>query len=199
MPLGPGRFPREPTGPAVGRTGGRSAGTRSYGRRQTDMTIVQHRHRLSFAVAVLVAAAAACGGDAGSDRPDTTSTVPGGTTPVETVPGQTVPGQTVPAGPNTEGWPVAAALIDAAVDDLAETDGVDEASIVVVLAEPVTWRDGSLGCPEPDRAYTQALVDGYRIELAVDDATYWYHGSGDGDPFRCDEPREPVPGSSGDH
>ena len=161
------------------------------------MTTTTHqRLRPSFAVAVLVAAVAACGSDAVSDPPDSKIDT---TVPSDTVPGDTVPGDTVPDGPDTEGWPVAATLIDAAVADLVELVGVDEASVVVVLAEHVTWRDGSIGCPDPDLSYTQALVDGYRIELAVGDATYWYHGSGDGDPFRCDDPRDPVPGSTGDH
>ena len=44
----------------------------------------------------------------------------------------------------------------------------------VVSAEAVTWNDGSLGCPEPGQAYTQALVDGYQVILEVDGDRYDY-------------------------
>jgi hypothetical protein len=40
------------------------------------------------------------------------------------------------------------------------------------------WSDGSMGCAEPGRIYTQALVPGWRIVLAVPDrAAQHYHGS----------------------
>jgi hypothetical protein len=54
-----------------------------------------------------------------------------------------------------------------AVADLADQLGVDPTSIEVIVDEQVTWRNGSLGCPEPGMVYTQALVDGYRIVLRV--------------------------------
>ena len=41
-------------------------------------------------------------------------------------------------------------------------------------AQAVTWNDGSLGCPEPGQAYTQALVDGYQVVLEVDGDRYDY-------------------------
>ena len=44
----------------------------------------------------------------------------------------------------------------------------------VVSAEAMTWNDGSLGCPEPGQAYTQALVDGYQVILVVDGERYDY-------------------------
>jgi hypothetical protein len=49
----------------------------------------------------------------------------------------------------------------------------------VVSVDAVTWNDGSLGCPEPGQAYTQALVDGYQVILQVDGERYDYRvGSG---------------------
>jgi hypothetical protein len=49
----------------------------------------------------------------------------------------------------------------------------------VVSAEAVTWNDGSLGCPEPGQAYTQAIVDGYQVVLEVAGERYDYRvGSG---------------------
>jgi len=89
-------------------------------------------------------------------------------------------------------------VVAAAIDDLSAFLGVAAGDIDVARFESVTWRDGSLGCPSPGRAYTQALVDGYRIELVAGQVTYWYHGASGTDPFRCDDPSEPVDGSTGD-
>lgn len=81
------------------------------------------------------------------------------------------------------------------VADLAERLGVEESSVTVVSAEPVTWPDGSLGCPEPDMMYTQALADGTLIILEVDGVTYEYHSGADSDPFYCENPTPPVSSS----
>jgi hypothetical protein len=37
----------------------------------------------------------------------------------------------------------------------------------VVSVEDVMWPDGALGCPEPGRMYTQALVPGQRVRIAA--------------------------------
>lgn len=75
-----------------------------------------------------------------------------------------------------------------AIADLARATGVDPDDVQVVAYDQVTWRDGSLGCPEPGKMYTQALVDGYRIVLRADGMDVHYHGSTGGSPFRCDRP-----------
>jgi len=90
------------------------------------------------------------------------------------------------------------ATVQTAVDDLAARLGVEAATIAVARFEEVTWRDGSIGCPEPGMSYTQALVPGYRIELVVDATSYWYHGARDGSPAYCADPTDPAPGGSGD-
>lgn len=72
-----------------------------------------------------------------------------------------------------------------AIADLAERIAVAESEIVVVSREGVTWRDGSLGCPQPGMSYTQALVDGYKITLEAGGTTYAYHGRAGRDPFLC--------------
>jgi hypothetical protein len=52
----------------------------------------------------------------------------------------------------------------ASVTTAAATEaGVSADQVTVISAEPVTWGDGSLGCPQPGMMYTQALVDGYRV------------------------------------
>ncbi len=65
--------------------------------------------------------------------------------------------------------------------DLKVTPGL----ITVVKAEAVTWPDGSLGCPEPDTSYTQALVDGTQVVLQYQERKYDYHAGSDGVPFLC--------------
>ena len=75
--------------------------------------------------------------------------------------------------------------VEAAMADLTERLG-DDVLIQVVVAHEVTWPDGSLGCPQPDMAYTQVLVDGYRIELSDGTDTYHYHGELGEPPFLCE-------------
>jgi hypothetical protein len=75
-------------------------------------------------------------------------------------------------------------------------DGVERDAIALVLAEPVVWSDGSIGCPEPGMMYTQALVEGYRIVLEVDGEEVAFHGAGFEPPFRCDGPVEPASGGN---
>lgn len=75
-----------------------------------------------------------------------------------------------------------------AIADLAGQTGVEPSAIEVVSHEEVTWRDGSLGCPQPGRMYTQALVQGYRIVLNVEASHVVYHGATGKPPFRCDDP-----------
>ncbi|MGI8657981.1 MAG: hypothetical protein ACR2K4_04315 [Candidatus Limnocylindria bacterium] len=57
---------------------------------------------------------------------------------------------------------------------------------VVASAESVSWNDGSLGCPKPGQAYTQALVDGFQILVEVDGEQFDYRSAG-GDSVRLCE------------
>jgi hypothetical protein len=77
-----------------------------------------------------------------------------------------------------------------AKNDLAERKGIDLKSVKVSSAEAVTWRSGALGCPEPGKMYTEALVPGSVIYLQVDNMFYAYHAKFAGEPFYC--PRERV-------
>lgn len=63
---------------------------------------------------------------------------------------------------------------DAAIDALAIWLGPvgDPASITVSSVEAVTWPDGCLGLSRVGQACTEALVDGFRIELALGDGVY---------------------------
>ena len=83
-----------------------------------------------------------------------------------------------------------AALVDWATVHLAAEMDVDPAEIDVRTAERVTWNDGSIGCPEPGVFYTQALVEGARVILALGGVEYAYHQSDGQDPFLCEDPGE---------
>ena len=67
--------------------------------------------------------------------------------------------------------------VTAARADAAKRSGLPPAQLQVVTAGPVTWSDGSLGCPRPGMLYTQALVPGYRVQLRVGSEIWNYHGS----------------------
>jgi hypothetical protein len=73
---------------------------------------------------------------------------------------------------------VPASIIDAVVAEIAKTAGVPADQVTVVSAESVTFHDGSLGCPQPGFAYTQMVVDGFKIVAKVGDTEYDYRGSG---------------------
>lgn len=64
--------------------------------------------------------------------------------------------------------------------DAEARTGLDRSEMTVLRAEAVTWQDGSLGCPEPGMSYTQALVDGYWVELMAEGETLDYRLSSQG-------------------
>lgn len=89
------------------------------------------------------------------------------------------------------------ALIDAARADAARRSGLPPAAFAVVSAQPVTWRDGSLGCPQPGMAYTQALVPGARIRLRGLAGELDYHAAARGGLKLCPPGQavDPIPDS----
>jgi len=86
----------------------------------------------------------------------------------------------------------------AALDDAATRTSVDREKITVVSAGPVTWPDGSAGCPEPGMMYTQALVPGYRVVLQAGDEVLNYHATRGGTPQFCPAERVMPPSGAGD-
>jgi hypothetical protein len=85
-------------------------------------------------------------------------------------------------------------LIDALMEEMASDAGVDRSTVEILAAEAVTWSDGSLGCPQPGMAYTQALVPGYRVVLEVEGEQQHYHSDASGEFGLCENP---APGASG--
>lgn len=103
------------------------------------------------------------------------------------------PAPRAPVGPVTLESVVAAVRADA-----AQRFGLPASKIVVESAQPVVWPDGSLGCPEPDMVYTQALVPGFSIRLRADGRRLDYHASRRGFFVLCPEGRgmDPLPGGA---
>ena len=94
---------------------------------------------------------------------------------------------------------VPAEMIEAALADAAHRSTVARAEITVLSADPVTWADGSLGCPQPGMMYTQALVPGYRIVLQAGDQTLNYHAMSRGKPVFCPAGRVQAPVPAADN
>ncbi len=68
-------------------------------------------------------------------------------------------------------------LAEKASADAEQRTGVAAADWRVKEVTPVTWRDGSLGAPEPGHMYTMALVPGFRIVLENNGREMRYHTS----------------------
>ena len=83
--------------------------------------------------------------------------------------------------------------VAAALHDAAERTQIAPGELKVTLAEAVTWPDGALGCPQPGMAYTQVLVEGYRIRIVAGDVTLQYHASRRGRVFLCPAARIQEP------
>jgi hypothetical protein len=84
---------------------------------------------------------------------------------------------------------------DAALADAVRQTGLARSELKIVSSEPVTWRDGSLGCPEPGMAYSDALVPGFRIRIRAGDRELDYHASARGGLVLCPAGHavEPLP------
>lgn len=84
------------------------------------------------------------------------------------------------AAPQLDAGETPKAIFDSVLADLMTVAAPGDAEVTVVKSEAVIWSDGSLGCPQPDVMYTQALVEGYQVIFAVDDKLYDYHISDSG-------------------
>ncbi|WP_155855360.1 hypothetical protein [Actinotalea ferrariae] len=159
----------------------------------------------ALAAAALLLALAGCA-PGGPDRTDPSDPA-AGTTPPPGGPGTPEPTEpTEPAepteptviltpepGPTPATPPVeVGAAVEDAVADLAARLGVDASTVTVVRDVAVTWRDGSLGCPVPGMAYTQALTPGRLVVLEVDGRTAEYHSGGRRGLFWCERPEPPA-------
>jgi len=79
----------------------------------------------------------------------------------------------------------------------AAATGLPPAGFEVVAAMAVTWADGAMGCAEPGRLYTQALVPGYLVRLrAPDGGLLNFHASRRGAVVHCPEGRAQPPAAT---
>ncbi|MBI2590990.1 MAG: hypothetical protein HYW33_03930 [Candidatus Blackburnbacteria bacterium] len=81
-------------------------------------------------------------------------------------------------------------LIMAVVDNLSKRLSVGRDTVIVNSVTEAIWRDGSLGCPEPGKAYTLAVVGGYKISLSLEDKTYFYHTGPQERFILCENPQD---------
>ena len=137
---------------------------------------------------VLLTAASGC--TSSSDAPEAA----GSTSPVvtPTAAGTEASGTTSPtplsgidaAAPDVR----ARRAVAAAITDTATRADVAPAEVVIAAWSPVTWDDGSIGCPQKGRAYTQTLVKGEVLLLRVGTGLFQYHAAGEGPFAYCANP-----------
>jgi hypothetical protein len=152
-------------------------------------------------LALLLAACGAAGDDASVAGTGSTTTGAHSTTTAATETttsgALTEPGATTQPGEGSVSTTQPDENVTIAVSDLADRLGIEPSAIVVQSVAQVTWRDGSLGCPQPGMSYTQALVNGVQIILDVDGTLYQYHSGRGKPPFYCANPSDPLEGAAG--
>ncbi len=154
------------------------------------------RIRLTVTAALAAAALAGCGSAtpeaASSGSPTTSSSSPSPSPSPSTtgsVPGPS-DGPTVPP-PADDSLPPGLAErpeVKAAVSDAAGRAGIVPGTVVIAGYSPVTWSDGSLGCPKKGMAYTQSTVEGELLLLRVDQRVMEYHARVNGPFSYCATP-----------
>ncbi len=82
------------------------------------------------------------------------------------------------------------------LEDLTTAENISKEAIIVTRAEAIIWGDGSLGCPQPDQAYTTVNVPGYWIMLEANGRTYDYHAAETGYFILCQN-NPPLPPAVG--
>jgi hypothetical protein len=108
----------------------------------------------------------------------------------EVVPGATLDNAQLAGAPVTTAS-MPGAVRRAVVADAARRFQVTEDAVVLASAEQVTWGDGSLGCPEPGRSYTQNLVPGFRVTATTVAGRMLYHADMRGNVVTCGFPVRP--------
>lgn len=142
------------------------------------------RPLLALAVSALLLG---CAGD------DPTSGSTDGPTPPPPTADPSVPATPSPSGGDGEGAAsaVPADLFGTVLEQAAARSGVEPSAIEVVRAEAVTWRDGSLGCPQDGQGAIQSLVEGYWIVLDADGTALDFRTAGTETVLLCEDGGEP--------
>ncbi|MCG8347988.1 MAG: hypothetical protein MI924_09445 [Chloroflexales bacterium] len=135
--------------------------------------------RKLIVICMAMIALAACGQPAPSVEPSPTGST---TTPAQSPDASTptdVPTAETPAIDSS----VSDDIVDIARASLTAYLGVSDDRLTLSDRQDQTWSDGSLGCPAPDRAYTQAIIEGYLIVFSDGQQNYPIHTSLDGNPL----------------
>jgi len=75
--------------------------------------------------------------------------------------------------------------------EVLRAEGVDPEVLTLESWEAVTWRDSSLGCPQPDMMYLQVLTPGYRFVFSDRDGNVVYVHTNQGTTaVVCENPAE---------
>lgn len=93
----------------------------------------------------------------------------------------TVPDKTLAPDENAQ------KLAPLAKEDLATELQISFDDIVLSSVAAVVWPDASLGCPQPDMAYTQILTPGFLITLEASGKQYFYHTDESSTVIACPE------------
>lgn len=80
--------------------------------------------------------------------------------------------------------------VAAAIADLVTRENLAPDAIEIAAWTPVTWNDGSRGCPKPGMMYTQALEPGELLLLRTADNLFSYHAGADGAFTYCADPKD---------
>lgn len=168
--------------------------------RHNGEEVLMNKGRMVWVIALIALLAAACGAGTEGGTDDPTTSAPDNTpTTLEPVAGAVQPADPVDDAEKDPGAPLVEQpdpkipramepFVTEAVADLAARLDVDEATITVVLAEPVVWPDGAIGCPQPGVDYIQVQVEGSRTVLTHGQISYFYHGGGSQPgPFLCEQ------------
>lgn len=131
---------------------------------------------VTLLVCGVFAASAACAGDG--------KTGERGIAPPTRIP-DPVAADVAPTGQQVSTTAIPREVRRAVVADAAKRFNVAEGAVVLTRAEQVTWPDGSLGCPQPGRMYTQMLVEGFRVAAKTALGELTYHTDGRGNVVSC--------------
>lgn len=166
--------------------------------------------RLGIAELLIALALAGCSSAASTPVP-TLTLIPSTATPTATPQGPTATPQSLtfpedlaPTRPATtqaqsapglslvDVDPVAADLAALAQRLLAEQLDLPVRRVEVIDVQAAVWPDTSLGCPQPDQAYAQVLINGYRIVVEAAGEQTIFHTDFDR-ALRCSPGDEQLP------
>ena len=141
---------------------------------------------ITLVLALALALVSACGKDSEAPPPD----VPASTSsPAAEVPSMSAPDDTttsaspdVPAPADTLSASELRGLVHpglrAAVEDLRQRVTGELDQVRIVRADSATWSNASLGCPDPEKMYAQALTEGIWLVLSLRGQEYDYRIAG---------------------